>query len=426
MDKGGMLCLTLFAMLAACKSLPQSVGSDVPPELIEEIRDYLKAPSEDEDRLVQPLMEQPVTQLEAGLLLVLNGSFDGSVPTGKLPDQSIQVGENEMRYGLYVPLTYTPSRSYPLVICLHGAGFDGDSYLSRWQPRLGEDYLLACPSIDLGAWWTREGEELVLAVLSEVSRRYRVDTDRIFLTGMSNGGIGTYLIGLNHPDRFAALVPMAAALPPALFPLLENAKNLPFYIIHGAQDQVMPVQYSREVVDYLKNKGQSVVYREHERVHPMAGGHFFPGEELPDLLRWLEGQSRKPIPRELVVVRDRDHLGRTDWVRIEEVEPDVGSFWTSEHDPEESHRLQQGRYARLMAKIVDQTFFVTTERIARFSLLLNRDLVDFDRPTRVVVNGQEKFNGAVKPDARTLLEEARKRPDPHQRVLASVQITVSH
>jgi len=425
MGRGGMLCLGVFAVLAACKSLPPA-PPEVSPELIREIRDYLRAPNEDKDRLVQPFIEQPLAQLEAGLRQVLNGPFDRSVPIGMLPGQPIQVEGHEMRYGLYVPLTYTPSRSYPLVICLHGAGFDGDTYLDRWQPRLGEDYLLACPSIDLGAWWTREGEELVLAVLSEVSRKYRVDSDRVFLTGMSNGGIGTYLIGLNHPDRFAALVPMAAALPPDLFPLLENAKNLPFYIIHGAQDQVMPVQYSREVVDYLRNRGQSVIYREHERVHPMAGGHFFPREELPDLLEWLSGQARRPVPRELVVVRDRDHPGQSYWVRIDEIESGVGSFWESEHDPAESQRLQQGRYARLTAKIVDQTFWVTTERITRFSLLLNRDLVNFERPIRVVVNDQEKFNGPVKPDSRTLMEEARKRPDPHPLILASVQIDVQN
>jgi predicted esterase len=331
-----------------------------------------------------------------------------------------------MSYGLYVPETYGPSRKYPLIICLHGAGFDGDTYLDRWQPRLGEDYLLACPTLGDGSWWPREGEELVLTVLSKLSREYRIDPDRVFLTGMSNGGIGTFLIGLNHPDRFAALIPMAGVLPHTLFPLLDNAKNTPFYLIHGAQDQVMPVRFSRDIAAYLKEKDYPVVYREHEHVHPVAGGHFFPREELPDLLTWLKSQRRKPVPQELMVVHDRDHSGRVYWVRIEEISPEAGSFWASEFDPKEEERLQQGAYARLGIKADGKnTFSVTSRHVARYSLLLNRELVDFNKPIKVISNGETRFEGLVKPDARILLEEIRRRPDIRQPVLGTVELKVS-
>jgi predicted esterase len=409
----------------SCRSVQIFPEPEASPELINQVRDYLYGDDQEADRLLSTLSDRPVEELELALRQVLDGSFQKSVPTGRLTSQPILVGAEEMSFGLYVPTTYKPSRRYPLIICLHGAGFDGDTYLDRWQPRLGEDYILACPSIEFGDWWTREGEELVSAVLSKVSKEYHIDPDRVFLTGMSNGGIGTFLIGLNDPDRFAALIPMAGVLPQALFPLLDNAKNISFYVIHGAKDQVMPVRFSQRVATYLKDKNYQVVYREHEHVHPMAGGHFFPKEELPALLDWLKAQNRRPIPKELVVVRDRDHPGRAYWVRIDELDPEVGSFWASEHDRSEEERLQQGAYARITAGVSRNTFTVTSERVVRYSLLLNRELVDFNQPIRVVTNGQTSFEGQVKPNARILLEEMRRRPDLQQPVFAVVEIRVS-
>jgi len=417
--------LVALVALTACRGVQTVQEAETSPELIQQVREYLYANDQEADRLLSILSDRPIEKLEPALRKVLEGSFQKSVPTGKLTSQPIRVATEEMSYGLYVPVTYEPSRQYPMIICLHGAAFDGDTYLDRWQPRLGEDYILACPTLEESDWWTREGEALVLAVLSKMSLEYHIDLDRVFLTGMSNGGIGTFLIGLNHPDRFAALIPMAGVLPHALFPLLDNAKNTPFYVIHGAKDQVMPVRYSRDVAAYLKGKGYQVAYREHEHVHPMAGGHFFPKEELPALLDWLKAQSRHPIPKELVVVRDQDHPGRAYWVRIDEIDPEVGSFWASEHDRSEEERLQQGEYARILAGVSRNTFTVTSDRVVRYSLLLSRELVDFDQPIRVVTNGQTSFEGQVKPNARILLEEMRRRPDLQQPVFAAVEIRVS-
>ncbi|MCI0527839.1 MAG: prolyl oligopeptidase family serine peptidase, partial [Nitrospira sp.] len=240
---GVAVCLIAVIVMTSCRSVQMLSQTKTSPELIKQVRDYLYADDQDASSLLSTLSTRPIEDLESALDEVLSESFKKSSPTGTLPSQSIRVGDAEMNYGLYVPASYDPFRRYPLIICLHGAGFDGNTYLDRWQPRLGEDYILACPTLGGGDWWTREGEELVLAVLLKVSREYHIDSNRVFLTGMSTGGIGTFLIGLNHPDRFAALIPMAGVLPHTLFPLLDNAKNTPFYLIHGAQDQVMPVQY---------------------------------------------------------------------------------------------------------------------------------------------------------------------------------------
>jgi dienelactone hydrolase len=386
------------------------------------VQAYLAA-SDAAEQILPTVSTHPLDEVETALRQLLAAKPSGQPPVGKLPGQRILVGSKTYHYALYVPESYQGQHVYPLVVCLHGAGFGGETYLERWQPRLKDGFLLACPTINNAAWWNKDAEDLVMAVVSEVSRTYWIDPNRIFLTGMSNGGTGTFLIGLNHADRFAALVPMASALPRALYPLLENARATRFYIIHGARDQVMPVQYSRDLVSHLEANGFQVVYREHEQEHPMAGGHFFPREELPDLVDWLSVRHRLPTPRKLTVVRDRDHTGRLYWVRIDESRG-AASFRASETDKDESRRLQNGAWARLEARLDGNTIAVRTERVARYTLLLNRDLVDFDKPVLVLTNGAVSFEGRVNPDAAILLREARVTPDSDRLVLAEIRVTV--
>jgi dienelactone hydrolase len=316
-----------------------------------------------------------------------------------------------------------PTKDYALVICLHGAGFTGDAYLERWKARLGDDYVLACPTLIQGTWWTRTAEELVLATLHDVVARYRIDPDRIFLTGMSNGGIGTYLIGSHHAAILAGIAPMAGGLDTVLYPFLENFRHTPIYIIHGREDQVMPVEMSRAVARELTQLGYPYVYREHDRVHPMAGGHFFPREELPALVAWFNGQRREQYPKTLTAVRDATHLTPFEWVRIDATDRIVAF---SEQLIDQKDELLSNRvYARLQAEITDDNRIqVKTQHVRRYSLFLNRQLVDLDRPVTVVTNGRVSFQGLVAPSVETLLGDARQRKDRHRLFPVLLTLTV--
>ncbi len=416
-----LLLTTTVALLAGCPS-PRQWGPPS-PDALAAVRTYLAANDADAERMLPTLAARPVDDIENALHQAIAIPVLRDAPVGKQPGRRFQVGNRTFHYALYVPDSYRAEHAYPLVICLHGAGFGGETYLDRWQPRLKDGFILACPTIKDAAWWSKDAEALVMAVLADVSRTYWIDPDRVMLTGMSNGGTGVFVIGLNHADRFAALVPMASALPRGLYPLLENARHSRFYVIHGARDEVMPVTYSRDLVSYLQKNGFQVVYREHEKEHPMAGGHFFPQEELPDLVAWLSVRHRLPVPDTLTVVRDRDHTGRLYWIRIDESRG-AASFWASEFDKDESRRLQDGTWARVDAQIDGNTIAVRTERVARYTLLLGRDQVDFTRPVTVLTNGAVSFEGRVTPDAAVLLRETRKAPDPERLVLTEVTITV--
>ena len=375
---------------------------------------YLDSTDSDEsDRLLRAIQSHPETSVERVTRAIQTERSYPSQPIGVLPDERITIHGRAYSFSLSIPLTYQPSKGYGLVVCLHGAGFTGEAYLERWQARLGDEYILACPTYPAGAWFTRRAEDLVLATIQQVRRRYHVDPDRVFLTGMSNGGIGAWLIGMHYAPHFAGLAPMASGLDNVLMPFLANLRDTPIYIIHGAKDRVMPVELSRTIARELTALGYPYVYREHEREHPMAGGHYFPREELPDLVAWFNRQRREPFPSRLTLVRDASHFQPFGWVRIDATDP-IAAFSDDLVDKRDE-RIKRREYARLDASIAGPNRIeVSTERVRRFSLFLNDRLIDASRPVTVVTNGRLSFSGTVTPSVETLLRQARLRQDPRQ------------
>ena len=397
--------------------------ADESKTLVAAVFQYLDATdSEEADRILKDVQTHPSASIERVGGIIRTGRVYESQPTGMFPEQQVTVRGRAYPLSLSIPATYDPAKSVGLVICLHGAGFTGDAYLERWRGRLGEGYLLACPTYPSGAWFTRRAEELVLATIRDLRARYHVDPNRIFLTGMSNGGIGAWLIGMHHAPLFAGIAPMASGLDDVLMPFLANLRNTPIYIIHGAKDQVMPVDLSRSISRELETLGYSHVYREHEREHPMAGGHYFPKEELPDLVMWLDGQRRGPLPTRLTVVREASHFQAFSWLRLESTDP-IAAFSEDLVDQRDT-RITRREYAKLDAAIVDTNRIeVSAERVWRYSIFLNDQLVDLSKPVTVVTNGQVSFKGVVTPSLETLLRQARLRQDPRE--LFSVQLTIT-
>ena len=359
---------------------------------------------------LQSILAHPEASLERVGEVILESRTYKAAPVGMLPSQPVLVRGNSLSYGLFVPPGYDPEVALPLVVCLHGAGFTGDSYLERWATRLGDSYVLACPTTMAGTWWTRLSEELVLATIKNVRTHYHIDPDRIYLTGMSNGGIGAWIIGMHHAPRFAAVAPMASGIDDVLFPFLENFRNTSLYVIHGARDQIMPVWLSRNMTNELARIGIAFTYREHEWSHPHAGGHFFPRQELPSLVEWFDRQRRDPYPRKLTVVRDASHLTDFGWVRIDAT--DRVAMFSEQLIDQHGDLIKRKVYAKLAVDVRDGNHLeVRTDRVRRYTLFLNDALIDFSKPVTVVTNGGTNFHGPVTPQVETLLRNARRRQD---------------
>lgn len=426
------LCLPAIALAEATApdlpaSSPASASSEAPslPSLVWTYMDTADA-GQAIELLSRILGDSRATIATVSDALRQGRTFQAA-PTGQHPSVPIRISGKPYAYSLSVPESYDPAKSYGLVLCLHGAGFTGDAYLDRWAGRLGDGYILACPSYSMGAWWTRSAEALVLGTIRTVSAQYHIDPDRVFLTGMSNGGIGAWIIGMHHADLFAGLAPMASGIDDVLYPFLANLKQTPVYIIHGAKDQVMPVRLSRALHETLTQLDAPVIYREHEREHPMAGGHYFPKEELPDLVAWFDAQRRGPDPAAAAVVRDATHLGPLGWMRIDATDR-IAAF--AENLVEGHDELIAGKvYAKLIAgRETDQTVTrvtVAAARVRQYSLFLSDDMFDASKPVQVTTNGQLSYEGRLTPSLESLLKQARARQETRRLYPYQLTITVA-
>ncbi len=419
-----VLCSVLAMILASCIVDGIHAAASPSVDLKTQVFQYLDSGDTDEaSRILQTILSDPNATIDQIIRIIQTERDYLPQPTGTMPDERIEARGHAHHLALSVPLTYQPAKGYGLVVCLHGAGFTGEAYLERWQARLGEDYVLACPTVPMGAWFTRGAEELVLATIRSMQRRYHIDPDRVFLTGMSNGGIGAWVIGMHNAPLFAGIAPMASGLDNVLMPFLANLRSTPLYIIHGAKDQVMPVELSRTITKELTRLGYPFVYREHDREHPMAGGHYFPREELSDLVIWLNAQRRNPLPTSVTVVREASHFQSFGWVRIDTT--DAIAAFSEDLVSKRDELTREKRYARLDASVTaPNRIEVETGLVRRYTLFLNDQLVDLSKPVTIVTNKQVSFEGVAVPTVETLLRQARLRQDARQLFPAELSIQV--
>ena len=171
-------------------------------------------------------------------------------------------------YSLYVPEGYTPSREWPLIVCLHGAGGRGDQFIWSWlRPARSHGYMVLAPkSLDVTWSILRPGLDAgsVAAMLEEVDGEYALDRGRVYLTGLSDGGTFTYLLGLSRSHLFAGIAPVAADFTGMMDDLLRlrRGNDLPIHIVHGAQDHIFPVAQVRSGHALLNRLGYTATYQE--------------------------------------------------------------------------------------------------------------------------------------------------------------------
>ena len=191
------------------------------------------------------------------------------------PDADAPVGVMHRRraspladYSLYVPESYTPSQKWPLIICLHGAYGRGDHYIWSWlRPAKSRGYMLLAPkSLDV-TWSILQPERdtrSVATMLDEVCGEYAVDRSRVYLSGLSDGGTFTYLLGLGRPELFAGIAPVAGDFTGMMDDMLRRKQglNLPICIAHGAHDHIFPVEPIRRGHALLQRLGYNARYEE--------------------------------------------------------------------------------------------------------------------------------------------------------------------
>ncbi|MBK5290207.1 MAG: dienelactone hydrolase family protein [Acidobacteriia bacterium] len=269
----------------------------------------------------------------AVIALLLAGALSAQTPqTGpQVLTFFSSVDDTDQPYAIYLPKGFDPTRKYPLVMSLHGAGSNHrlnlrrvfgqgnlpgqpDAEATRSFPALPDvEFIVASPLARGTIGYQGIGERDTYDVLADVKKRFPIDEDRIYLTGLSMGGGGTVWLGLTRPDVWAAIAPVCAAVPPGASELAPNALNLPVHLFHGEIDPVVPVASSRGLHKQLLELETAVQYTEYPGVRHNSWDNAYKDAAI---FRWFSQHRRNRFPQRVrFATRTHDYRSAY-WVAI--------------------------------------------------------------------------------------------------------------
>jgi phospholipase/carboxylesterase len=191
-------------------------------------------------------------------------------------------------FSLYVPEYYNPAQSWPLVVAMHGGSGNGGAFLWSWVREARTRGLVVIAPTAKGATWSLMEPEVdgpnIDRMVDQVAADWNIDANRMLLTGMSDGGTFTYVLGLRGGCRFTHLAPIAAAFHPMMMTFADagRVRGLPVEIIHGTQDWMFPPEMAQGAARALQQAGADVSYREIADL-----SHTYPRDENAAILDWF-------------------------------------------------------------------------------------------------------------------------------------------
>jgi predicted peptidase len=181
--------------------------------------------------------------------------------------------ETEVKYIVFVPKDYDGSKEFPVILFLHGAGETGTDGKRQAEVGLGKairkkqekfPFITVFPQSQKGGWGANSAEgKRAIAILEEVEKDYKTDKKRVYLTGLSMGGFGTWSQAVAHPKRWAAIAPICGGGDPNS---ADKIKDIPCWCFHGDADTSVNVQKSRDMIKALKDAGANPKYDEYPKV----------------------------------------------------------------------------------------------------------------------------------------------------------------
>jgi dienelactone hydrolase len=399
-------------------------------------------------RVVERVVKSGVSFDEAYARLKAGRTY-GKEKTGELPMRFTAAAGMLFENRVEIPVDYVPSRRWQMRVQLHGGvsrpaptraatsleeespaqgGRPPDVASTRRENRIrGENQIYIYPSGFAGAeWWHANQFENILRLVDRVKRKYNVDESHIYMTGVSDGGTGTYYMAMKDPTVWSAFLPLNGSIKVLTNPdaradgelFSTNLANRPFYIVSGGRDPLYPARDVQTHVDAFQRIGVPLVFRP----QPDAGHDtsWWPYE------RSLFEQFVKQKPREAHPARvswqteSTDRFNQADWLVIDKL--GMGSI-DYDFEPLDifAHRRPSGRIDITRSANV---FEAQTRGVREFTLLLSPDAVDFGLPVRVRVNGQPVFEGTVTRDLAVLLKWAARDNDRTRLYGAELKVNV--
>ena len=255
------------------------------------------------------------------LTLALPAAGASRVETGFL-DREITLNSVSYRYQVYIPVNYAKDNVLPVILFLHGAGEGGQDGLLQTQVGLGPairqarerfPFIVVFPQARRGQFWAGEMAILALKALDQTVKEFNGDPQRLYVTGISLGGFGTWYVAACAPGKFAAIVPICGFVnvkrpdlpaerkafvlddnpfdksPDPYVAAASQISKVPTWIFHGGSDPVVSPDESRKMFQTLKASGFDVKYTEYDGVAHDSWNRAY---AEPDLVPWLLSHRR--------------------------------------------------------------------------------------------------------------------------------------
>jgi predicted esterase len=205
-----------------------------------------------------------------------------------------------VHYGLYVPPNLAGQKGpFPLIVFLHGYGERSTTRIFKaglplaitqrfgaGKPNSPFLFVAFFPIDPTGRWEAGSAEvEGAMKALDRVIERHHIDSSRVYLTGLSNGGSGVWTLAESYPDRWAAVAPVCSFISPDV----SKVRHLPAWIFHGDKDVEAPVQRERDLVRHLTEAGAEVRYTE---VPNQGHGMWAAAYEPKELYEWFASKKK--------------------------------------------------------------------------------------------------------------------------------------
>ncbi len=250
------------------------------------------------------------------MMAVVTTSASARPQTGFL-NRTVKVGKVAYKYQVFVPAQWDASRKWPVILFLHGAGERGEDGLLQTQVGIASAIrttvdrfpcIVVLPQCRKNIWWPDAAMEAQALKALEVSiKEFKGDPDRVYLTGLSMGGFGTWSFANKYPGRFAALAPICGGVKrpgrvpptpgdpladPKIDPYAAVAQKVgktPVWIFHGGADTTVPPSESRNMNEVLQAAGGNVRYTEYPKVGHNSWDKAY---AEPEFMTWLLSQHR--------------------------------------------------------------------------------------------------------------------------------------
>lgn len=201
----------------------------------------------------------------------------------------------EYDYLIYLPENYDKvDKEFPLVIYLHGGSQKGNdlnklkSYSLPYLVDQGKDFdfIIVSPQCRENKYWSTE--DWFEPLYSKISAEYRVDINKVYLTGISMGGYGTFITAMDYPDTFAAIVPLCGGCNDNDTTRICNLKNTPIWAFHGTADDKIPISETERIAAELDKCNGKIMFT---KLEGEGHGIEYLYEKCPQIFEWLLKQS---------------------------------------------------------------------------------------------------------------------------------------